>query len=152
MDVIDDDSPPREVAMPYFRNRSAAPNAPVYVDVDDNEEEIHIPDERSPSPASPKVRRGRRPTNARRVPYGRANDLDHSWRSNYNRRCAQRRIRQQGARQRIRDPQVIQDIINTVIERYSQRYYHLDTVSQYVSDDNNNINVVNDEVEAVVVV
>ncbi len=131
--------------MPYFRSRSSGSNGPVYAEVEDNEEESRML--RSPSPASPKVRRGRRPTNSRRVPYGRANDLDHSWRSNYNRRCAQKRIRQQG-RQRIRDPQVIQDIINAVIERYSQAYYLMDNVSPFVSDDNNN--VVNDEVEVVV--
>lgn len=125
--------------MPYFRSRSSGSNGPVYVDVDTNDEESRMPGERSPSPASPRVRRGRRPTNARRVPYGRANDLDHSWRSNYNRRCTQRRIRQQG-RQRIRDPQVIQDIITAVIERYSQHQYILDNIPPLiVSDDNNNV-------------
>lgn len=93
--------------------------------------------DRTPSPVSPKVRRGRRPNNARRIPYGRAADIDHSWRSNYSR--ARRTVRRPGKHQ-LKDPQLIQDVINAVIQRAVDSYYSQGTPNRSRPENSNDTN------------
>ncbi|ODM91462.1 hypothetical protein Ocin01_15220 [Orchesella cincta] len=74
------------------------------------------------SPASPPRKRMRpyRRSCARRLAYGRADDVDHSWRTQARRRSYQRQRNVTKSSKQIIDSQNLLDAINRVVENYSR--------------------------------